>query len=58
MYRRIGESIVDAGGRVVMTLTCPRWDATLDFELKVRNGLIVPRWDGDTLIWIPAEARA
>lgn len=54
-YRRTGESIVDVRtGRVVMTLSCPQFDATLDFEPKVRNGPIVPRWDGDVVVWLPA----
>ncbi len=47
------ESIVDTRtGRVLMNLSCPKWEATLHFECKVLNGLLKPKWIDDVLIWI------
>jgi len=57
-YKLIGDSIVETNTHhVVFRLTLPQWESTLNFELKVRNGEIVPKWvdvDGhDTLIFVP-----
>ena len=53
---RDGQIVEIATGRVVMTLEIAKWDATLNFEVKLRNGEIVPRWIDGTLIFVPAGA--
>jgi hypothetical protein len=53
-YKIINDSIVDTHTCwVKMRLSVPKYETTLQFQCKVLNGQLVPKWVDGTLTWAP-----
>lgn len=58
-YKVSGEHIIDTTNhRVVMTLSLPKWEATLNLECKILNGERVAKWVDGVLIFVPPAKNA